>query len=231
MSTIGTAQNTQGTSPATAGATGTTTGTLTSKNPNATMGQADFLKLLIAQLKHQDPLNPMNSDAFTSEMAQFSSLEQLTNINTNLGGLANVQNAVNNSEAMGMIGRTIQAAGNSVSITNGKATSVNFNLADASHTTTVAISNSQGQVVNVLPQGALGAGNQTVPWDGKDSNGNLLPDGTYTYTVNAADASGNPVLSTTYMTGVVSSVSVLNGTTSLNVGNQQVSLGSVMNVK
>jgi flagellar basal-body rod modification protein FlgD len=202
----------------------------TIKNPNATLNQSDFLKLLIAQLKNQDPLSPMDSTQFTSQMAQFSSLEQLTNINTNLAGLAQVTSAINNSEAMGMIGKTVVAAGNTIGVTNGTPSPITFNLPSPSQTTNISVVDSSGKIVGSFQAGPLGAGNQTVRWNGKDASGNAVPDGAYTYAVNAADAGGNTINATTYLSGVVQSVSIQNGASMLNVGNSQVSLSSVIQV-
>ncbi|MBI3582279.1 MAG: flagellar hook assembly protein FlgD [Nitrospinae bacterium] len=202
----------------------------TIKNPNAAMNQSDFLKLLIAQLKNQNPLSPMDGTQFTSQMAQFSSLEQLTNINTNLAGLSLVTSAINNSEAMSMIGKTVVAVGNTIGVTNGTPSPISFNLPSPSQTTNISVADSSGNVVGSFQAGPLGAGNQTVRWNGKDANGNALPDGAYTYAVNAADAGGNTINAATYLSGVVQSVSIQNGVSMLNVGNSQVSLSSVTQV-
>jgi flagellar basal-body rod modification protein FlgD len=208
-------------------AAGATTATVA--NPKGTMGQTQFLNLLMAQLKNQDPLSPMDNTAFTGEMAQFSSLEQLTNINTNLSGLSQVTSSVNSSQAIGMIGKTIEAAGNTITMSSGVATPIAFNLPSATSVTDISITNSSGNVVATLKPGALSTGDQTIKWDGKDSNGTVLPDGAYTYSVNAT-AGNQAVLATTYTTGMVSSVSVQGGNISLNVGNSTVPLSSVIKV-
>ena len=80
-----------------------------------TLGKDDFLKLFVAQLENQDPLSPMESTEFTAQLAQFSSLEQLTNANQNLEYLLMYQSSMNNAEAVNFIGNTVKASGNSIS--------------------------------------------------------------------------------------------------------------------
>jgi len=75
-----------------------------------TMGKEDFLKLFTTQLKAQDPLSPMDSAQFTAQLAQFSSLEQLTNINTGLKDLLTLQNSLQNTLTTGMIGKRVRTS-------------------------------------------------------------------------------------------------------------------------
>ena len=75
----------------------------------STLGKDDFLKLFTSQLKYQDPLSPMDSTAFTAQLAQFSQLEQLYNMNDNFSGLLGYMKSVNNSMVAGFIGKTVTA--------------------------------------------------------------------------------------------------------------------------
>jgi len=85
-----------------------------------TLGKDEFLKLFVNQLKYQDPLKPMDSSEFTAQLAQFSSLEQLTNVSTSMAQVASLQQQANNASAAGLIGRNIKA----VDGTSGKAMSI-----------------------------------------------------------------------------------------------------------
>ncbi|MBF0565402.1 MAG: flagellar hook assembly protein FlgD [Nitrospirae bacterium] len=109
--------STLGSSGSTSGSTsgGSSTGNLTDTS--------EFLKLFTTQLQYQDPLNPMDSSTFTSQLAQFSSLEQLTNINTNLKSMSAYENSLNNLSAVGMIGKTVTTTDNKTS----QVTGINFN--------------------------------------------------------------------------------------------------------
>ncbi|MBW1702547.1 MAG: flagellar hook assembly protein FlgD, partial [Deltaproteobacteria bacterium] len=84
---------------------------------DSTLGKDAFLNLLVTQLRHQDPLSPMESTQFTAQLAQFSSLEQLSSVNENLGILRIYQASINNSQAVGFIGKTVKASGDSVYLT------------------------------------------------------------------------------------------------------------------
>ncbi len=92
------------------------------------MGKDDFLKMMIAQLKHQDPLNPMDGTAFTAQLAQFSSLEQLQNLNTQMTSFTQQQQALGNSQAVNFIGKQVLAKGNTVSV-DGNPVTLGYDLA------------------------------------------------------------------------------------------------------
>src|SRR5512145_3299493 len=93
--------------------TAATTASSTTSTKNI-LGKDEFLKMLIAQLKHQDPLNPMDGTAFTAQLAQFSSLEQLQNINTQLTSFTKQQQSLGNTQAVNLIGREVLAKGNAI---------------------------------------------------------------------------------------------------------------------
>ena len=83
-----------------------------------TFGKEDFMKILLKQLNYQDPLNPMDSTQFTSQLTQFSSLEQLTNLNTTLENVLAYQQSIQNASITDLIGRTVRATGNSTYLNN-----------------------------------------------------------------------------------------------------------------
>ena len=107
-----------------AGAATTTTTTASTKN---VMGKDEFLKMLVAQLKHQDPMNPMDGTAFTAQLAQFSSLEQLQNINTQLTSFTQQQQSLGNAQAVNLIGKQVLAKGDAVSV-DGNPVTLGYNL-------------------------------------------------------------------------------------------------------
>ena len=101
----------------------------TTTSTNATvMGKDDFLSLLVAQLQNQDPLNPSDSTEFTAQLAQFSSLEQLQNINDTLAGFEVYQSTLNNIQSSGFIGKTVTASGDTLSVTNGMTDPISVEL-------------------------------------------------------------------------------------------------------
>jgi flagellar basal-body rod modification protein FlgD len=204
--------------------------TSTSISENNILGKDDFLNLLITQLQYQDPLSPLDSAEFTSQLAQFSSLEQMSNVNENLEVLQLYQASINNSQAVGFIGKTIKALGNSLGVEDGVADPIHFELADDASDVLVHIYGSQGNLIKTIQPGALSAGEQSVEWDGTDNDGNKVSDGAYTLEVIATDSNTNTVSATTLMTASVSGVSFKDGTTYLIAGNQEIPIGSVFEV-
>ncbi len=202
----------------------------TAASSQATLSKDQFLKLLIEQLKHQDPLSPMQNTEFTSQMAQFSQLEQLYNVNTNLNTMAQASISQNNAQSLGLIGKQVKAAGNSVDVSNGAACALSFNLPQAATDAAVSISDANGNVVATIDAGAKASGDNTVTWDGRDASGQPVASGTYTFSVNAHDLTGNYIPATTYMLGIVKSVSIQNGVSYLNLGNTKIQLGDIMEV-
>lgn len=91
-----------------------------------TLGQDDFLKLFVTQMKYQNPLNPMDSTQFTAQLAQFSSLEQLTNISGQLKDLTVYQNSLNNTLTTSFIGRKVTFTGAGQTASEGTVTGVSF---------------------------------------------------------------------------------------------------------
>jgi len=147
----------------------------------------DFLGLLMTQLRNQDPTSPMDTNAFTSQLVQFSSVEQQINTNSSLTKLieATQGNAV--LQASGMVGKTVQAASDHLALQGGKA-GVGFTVS-APQPVTVSVANEVGTVLHMdTLTGQAGANAWT--WDGKDASGRTLPDGAYRVAVTGVDGSG-----------------------------------------
>ena len=171
----------------------------------AALGQEQFLKLLIEQLKNQDPLNPMDSTDFTAQLAQFSSLEQLFGINKNLAAMQDYSATTNRLSALDMIGKQVTFSGSGTVSLGEEVGSVplKFDLADNANQVTVTITNETGQEVARLDLGYQDAGSRQISWDGLDENGQPLPAGNYNFQVTAADEMGNSVDVTLYGSGLV----------------------------
>lgn len=197
--------------------------------PNALDKEA-FLKLLVAQLKNQDPLNPADSTEFVAQLAQFSSLEQLTNVNENLEYLQLYQASINNAQAVGFIGKNIEANGNATQIKDGVADEIHFKLEQDAKSVFINIYDSAGGLVKTIKNGGLNAGDQVVKWNGTGDQGNILPDGSYTFNVLATDADDNPVNVTTYTTCRVTGVTFKGDTTYLIAGGREIAVGDVTRI-
>lgn len=194
------------------------------------LGKDDFLQLLVAQLKAQDPLNPMDNTEFTAQLAQFSSLEQLTNVNETLESLRISQTSLNNFQAVDYIGKSVQASGNAVYLTNGVSDDIHFELGADANAVFINVYDSTGSFVKTVESGALNAGQQTLNWDGTDNEGNQVPDGAYTFEVLAVGANDERVNTTTFTTGKVTGVTFKDGNACLLVGNLEIPAGSVIQV-
>ncbi len=174
----------------------------------AALGQEQFLKLLIEQLKNQDPLNPMDSTDFTAQLAQFSSLEQLFDVNKNLAAMQAYSATMNRLSALDMIGKQVTFTGSGIiSVADGDASvPIRFDLADNANQVTVTVLNDAGQEVARLDLGYQDAGSRQISWDRLDEAGQLLPAGNYRYQVAAADETGNSVAVTLYGSGLVQGI-------------------------
>ena len=153
------------------------------------LGRDDFLTMFLAQLNHQDPLNPMDSTEFSSQLAQFSSLEQLFNVNANLETLKSAQDSGNRYQALSMIGKVIEAEGNVISLEPGEFSYGSFTLEDEAECA-VLISDQEGYPVRELSLGLLEAGEHSFQWNGQDGEGNDLDRGIYVFEVMAVTPSG-----------------------------------------
>jgi flagellar basal-body rod modification protein FlgD len=208
---------------------GTSLGALTGAGGNEG-GQDMFFKLLITQLQHQDPLNPMDSTDFTAQLAQFSQLEKLDKMNSALDYTQLYLASLNNAQAVDFIGKKIEAKGDTVELTDDGSTTINYSIAEDAHTVTVDIYDMNGELVRTLDLGSKNAGEQLEAWDGTDSNGNHVGAGVYTFDITATNADGEAIADTSYLNGIVDSVTFEGGITYLMVGDRKIAVGDVIKV-
>ena len=187
-----------------------------------------FLKLLTTQLQHQDPLNPMDSDKFTSQLVAFSGVEQQIATNKSMEKLVSMLGANQSAAAVTFIGKTVQLDGDTVPLQDGTA-QWRYTLPSDAATVTLTVKNSIGQVVHTA-DGTGKKGENTVTWDGRDANGNFLTAGNYTLSIDAKDTSGAKVNATTTITGVVSSVEYADGTNYLVVDGRRIPIDEITKV-
>jgi flagellar basal-body rod modification protein FlgD len=187
-----------------------------STTPSATgtsssvMGKDDFLKLLVKQLQNQDPMNPMDGTQFASQLAQFSSVEQLSNINTTLTQSVSsnqlLSQSISNSLAASIIGKDIRASGDAFNYAGSGGQQLGYTLSSAADTVSVGIYDTAGKLVRTLKGSGVSAGDNTFTWDGKNDLGNSVASGKYTLKVTAKDSKGASITSSSYIFGNVSAV-------------------------
>ncbi|MCW5954127.1 MAG: flagellar hook assembly protein FlgD, partial [Propionibacteriaceae bacterium] len=208
------------------GSTGTSTSITGSRS-----GIADnfdtFLQLLTTQLKNQNPLDPLDTNAFTQQLVQFSSVEQQLKTNDFLSALVQANTNTVQTNAVNYIGKTVSASGTRSELVNGKAV-WNFKLDDAA-TINVTIKDANGNVV-YTEDGALQAGAGTFEWNGKTSTGSTAPDGTYSITMTGVNAEGKNVPISTELTGVVTGIDFTGSEPVLLIGSTRVNLSGVTTI-
>jgi flagellar basal-body rod modification protein FlgD len=191
----------------TAAAGGTSTASSTAQ---AAQDAADrFLKLLVAQLQNQDPLNPMDNAQVTTQLAQISTVSGINQLNDTVAALGASMGVTQYLQAASLVGHDVVIGGNDLDLAGGK-TQGGVDLgADADHVV-VTVQDAAGNVVRTMDLGAQKAGDQFFDWDGKTDGGTSAPDGHYTFSVTAT-AGGKAVTFDTLMTarvqGVVSTAS------------------------
>ena len=196
------------------------------------LGKDDFMKLLTTQLSQQDPLSPVDNQAFVQQLSQMASVERLANISTSIEQLAMAQASNTSAQMVSYIGKSVETAADTVRV-DGAAPDHEFGVhldADASETE-VVIRNDAGDVVRRIDLGARESGEHDIAWDGLDKDGAPVPDGTYTFEVIAKDSDGEDVSNTTYARREVTGVTFENGFPRLTfVGGEEAGLGAVREV-
>jgi flagellar basal-body rod modification protein FlgD len=195
---------------------------------NQGINQQQFLKLFIEQLKHQDPLAPMEPNELTAQLAQFSSLEQLTGVNTRLDGLS----ARVGSSLLNLLDKEVRFEGDRVTLEGGTATSVNYDLDQAVDELKVTVRDANGKTVRTIDLGAQPAGAKDFVWDGKSNDGTTLADGSYRIELTAkAKGSDDELAVPVTMTAKVEGVDFTADPPTLRVNGQDVPLDQILEVR
>lgn len=184
---------------------------MTAAKGKTTMGKDDFLQLMITQMKNQDPLDPMDSSQYSAQLAQFSSLEQMTNINQTLTESLNAQyglaQSINNSMSASMIGKEVKVSGSDIAVTkNLSSMEFGYNLEANAKTSVLKISDSDGKLVKTVDLSDLSMGDQKYTWDLTNSSGAKVAKGNYTYTIESKGNDGLEVATTAYRIGTIDAV-------------------------
>lgn len=190
--------------------TTSTTSTSSISGSSAADLQNSFLTLLVAQLKNQDPTNPMDNNQLVSQLAQLNTVSGIEKLNTTLGSISTQINSNQSIQAASLIGHGVLVPGSTVLVGKETTTPFGVELESAADSVTVNITDSSGKVVRTMDLGGLSAGVHAYSWDGKAADGTAAPDGSYTISVSATSNGSQQVvqaLNYAYVNGVVTNSS------------------------
>lgn len=146
--------------------------------PGDELGQTQFLELMLAQLRNQDPLDPADNEAFVAQLAQFSTLEGITNLNDSVASMGSAIRSQLTLQSAGLVGRSVLVPTNTT-LMEGAGLVGNIELSQSTANLSVEIAGQAGETIRRLELGAQSAGSLRFQWDGTDENGAALPPGIY----------------------------------------------------
>jgi len=200
---------------------------VTNSQSSDVVNKNDFFKLLVAQLKNQDPTKPVDATTFTAQLAQFSSLEKLENINSTLTNLLGQQDSINRTESAQLAGKYVVANGNQAGsfIAAGKPVELGYNLPADAKQVLITIYDEQGHAVDMIQKSDQSAGVNRVVW-----NNSSIRTGNFTFQTTAFDGKGSNLNATTLVEGVVSKVNFHDGKVYVTVNNKEVGVEQILSV-
>lgn len=206
---------------------------LSADGTKSKLGQQQFLQLLVAQMRNQDPINPLDGTEFASQLAQFNSVEQLIDVNSGLESLRNSQEmmsaSLTNSMAASLTGKQVKALTNQVYLTTGQDSTVHYKLKSSAAQVEIVIKNETGSEVRRDQLAGVSSGENTWTWDGKNDSGVQMPEGNYTVEIHATNE-GDEVDSLVYTQGTATKVRYTGNGVYLSVNNVDIPIGDVEEV-
>lgn len=196
------------------------------KNKNE-LGKDDFMKLMSAQLKHQDPMSPLKNEQMAAQLAQFSALEQMVNVNTNLEKMAAAQKPQENVLAASLIGKKIMTDSSKFKFEKGTQPEVKFDLPGDAESIVISMVDAKGEVVKNFELANMAKGPQAIRWDGKNDKGLEVAPGEYSYKVSANAPGGAPMQINMSTAGLVTGVSFEGGKALLMVDGRKIPMEAV----
>ena len=193
-----------------------------------------FLKLLVTQMRYQNPLSPLEGTEFSAQLAQFSSLEQLQNMSGLLESAIEADillaRSINNTMAATIVGKSVTALCDQIHWDGGKKTDIDFELAGNTAQLEGEIVDADGRLMRTLTDNDLSKGRGSISWDGCDQKGNELPSGMYYVRIKATSPTGTNVSAQALAVGRVDGVRFVNGNPMLLVGEREIPFGSVLEI-
>ncbi len=188
-----------------------------------------FLTLLTTQLQNQDPLDPMKSEQFTSQLVQFAGVEQSITTNKKLEQLIELQTSSQLNTAVSYIGKNVEVVADELMLDNGTS-EISYGLDHNAATTIISIVDLNGNAVRTI-DGEIAAGRHELTWDGRNARGDLLPDGVYGFSVVAVDDDDETVDTVAASLGRVTGVEIVDDALRLNIGEMGAPFDSLFAVR
>ncbi len=205
-----------GTGTAATGGTGST-GSTTPAASSTSLGGADFLTLMLAQLKNQDPTSPVDSNTFLTQLAQLSEVQGITSLNTSFNSLSGSLTSSQALQASSLLGHQALVNSSTATLAAGAPVTGAVNVPQNTSQVVLNVSDSTGALVSQINLGAQSAGLASFSWNGTTLSGTQAPPGTYTLSAQYAGATKGSTAATTLVNGTVESVSMGAGSTGLTV--------------
>ncbi|MBA4396421.1 MAG: flagellar hook capping protein [Syntrophus sp. (in: bacteria)] len=190
------------------------------------VGKDEFMKLLLAQLKNQDPLKPMDGTDFAVQLAQFTSLEQLSSLNAELKAQSVNQMTLGYAQSANMIGKEVVAGSDNTLTANGQTVNLNYRLANDAQSVAVSILDKDGKVVSSWDEAAQKAGMNKATWDCSN-----VEKGDYTFQITAKDSQGGSVPADTMTAGVVTAVHFRSNQILATINGREVPLSDILEIR
>lgn len=206
----------------------------TSSTQQGVMGKDDFLQLMITQLKYQDPLNPMDGTEYASQLAQFTSLEQLTNLNDSVKQSIDANyvltQSINNTLTANLIGKEVKIGSQQI-VNNGNNTAnIGYDLLSDAKSVTITIKDQYGNIVRTINEKNISKGSAKLEYDFTDNNGEKIINGVYSVEIEATDFNDQPLAVNSYITGLINGVRFSEYGTSMIVNSVEYSVADILEI-
>jgi len=198
------------------------------------MGKDAFLELMIAQMQNQDPMDPMDGTEYAAQLAQFSALEQLTNLNTSMDASIDADyyltQSINNTLTATLIGNDVKLASPTLHNIGQDSVEFGYNLPVDASQVSIEIFNEHGALIRTITEDDFSSGDHKLSWDFSDDNGKKLPEGSYRFEVTAKDTQGENMIVNSYGIGAIDGVKFGENGTTLIVGGIEYNLADVIEI-
>lgn len=216
------------------GINNTTGNNYQTKQSSSVLGKDDFLELMITQLKYQDPLNPLDGTEYASQLAEFTSLEQLTNLNTSVKQSIDANyvltQSINNALSANLIGKEVKIGSQNL-VNNGENdVNIGYNLPVDAKTVTIKIFDQYGNVVKTFEENNITKGSSKLSWNFIDNDGNKLINGVYSMQITATDFNDQPITVDSYITGLIDGIRFSENGTTMIVNSAEYSIADIIEI-